>query len=186
NFADGLFGFLAIDKVENATGSPPLDGALLEARVTRAVWFRPLQDINVPVSETNVNVGVFTAEKAVSPPAAPFTDSWFGNPQKAVMRRVTQPFDGTVSLDLLECAAAGMPLPGSVVRVNRGNPNWWMAVDSATSKPDGTPVIVGRPFQIVNAPISLPRLNSVERLTFEIWVRKDEEYATSISDLGLE
>ena len=186
NFADGLFGFLAIDKVENAAGSPPLDGALLEARVTRAVWLRPLQKINVPVSDTNVTVGVFTAEKAVSPPAVPFTDSWFGNPQKGVMRRVTQPFDGNVIIDLLECAAADMPLPGSVVRINTGAPNWWMTVDGATSKPDGKPVIVGRPFQIVNPPIPPFNLKSVERLTMEIWVRQDDDYATSISDLGLE
>ena len=186
NFADGRFAFLAIDKVGDATGSPPLSGALLEARATRSVWFRPLQPIDVPVSTVPVTVGVFTAEKSASPPGAPLADSWFGNPQNGVLSRANSTFDGTVRVDLPDCAPTDMPLPGSVVRINRLAAIWWMAVDSATSKPDGTPVILGRPFRVINPPASPPDLHSAERLTFEIWVRNDEDYSSSISELGLD
>ena len=185
NFADGQFAFLPVDEVSDVTGSPPPNPPLLEARAARSVWFRPLQNINVPGSPTPVTVGIFTAEKPASPPAAPLTDSFFGNPHNGVMTRPNQTFDGTVRIELLDCPADEMPLPGSVVRINVATPTWWMAVDSATSKPDGTPVIVGRPFRVVNAPNSFPQLKSGERLTFELWVRKDEDYSTSISDLGL-
>jgi Phage tail sheath protein subtilisin-like domain len=186
DFADALFGFLAIDKVDVVNSSPPLSVPLLEARASRYVWFRPLQNINVPVLATPVTVGSFTAETSASLSAAPFTESFFGNPHNGVMRRTAQTFDGTISVELLNLPATDIPLPGSVVRIKRGNPTWWMAVDTATSRQDGTPVIVGRPFQIVNPPAPPLNLKSAERLTFELWVRKDEEYATSISDLGLE
>ncbi|HKU75889.1 MAG TPA: hypothetical protein VJR02_18415 [Pyrinomonadaceae bacterium] len=175
NFADGLFGFLAVDKVDEAV-------AFFEARATRSIWLQAIKD---PVSEAPVTVGVFTAEKSASPPAAPLTESWFGNPQKADLSSET--LDGAVRLDLLNTAAADMPLLGSVVRINKDDDStWWMAVDSATSKSDGTPVIVGRPFQVVSPPSPPPDPESAERLTFEIWVRKDDDFSSSISDLGLE
>ena len=57
NFTDGRFVFLAVDKVGDAPSSPPFNGALLEARATRSVWFWPLQPIDDPVSAVNVTVG---------------------------------------------------------------------------------------------------------------------------------
>jgi len=186
NFSDGICAFLAIDSVGDPTGSPPLSAALLEARAKRSVWFMPLQPIDVPVSAVPVTVGVFTAEKSTSPPAAPLVDSWFGNPQRGILRSANQTFDGIVSVDLLDCAAADMPLPGSVVRINVTAATWWMAVDSTKSKPDGKPVIVGRPFRVINPPASPANLKNAERLNFEIRVRKDENYSSSISDLGLD
>ena len=170
NFTDGRFVFLAVDKVGDAASSPPFNGALLEARATRFVWFRPLQPIDVPVSAVNVTLGVFTAEKSASSSATPLADSWFGNPQNGVLSRPNPTFDGTVSIDLLDCAAADMPLPGSIVRINPGPVTWWMAVDSTRSKRDGKPVIVGRPFRVINPPASLPGL--------------EEQRATHLRNLG--
>jgi hypothetical protein len=189
NFEGGRFAFVAIDEVTSSAASPltsPLSSArILEAHGRRAAWFKSLQNIDVPVSPMAVTVGVFTAESSAQPSSAPLTDGWFGNPQNGVLSRPSnQIFDGAVNLELSDCAPADSPLPGSVVRINRSNQTWWMNVSAATSKFDGTVVVSGRPFRAINPPDPLPHLDGADLLTFEIWVRKDQEYSISISDLG--
>jgi hypothetical protein len=184
NFDGGRFAFLAVDEVNGSVSSPLSSTQSFTVRGTRAVWCKTVQAIEVPLNPVAVSVGVFTAEK--SPTSDALTDSWFGNPQNGVVKRPAKEFDGTVNVELSDCAAADAPLPGSVVGINRGNQAWWMTVDNTTSNPDGTPVILGRPIRVIAQPDPLPALSSAERLTFEVWVRKDQEYSISISELGLQ
>ena len=44
---------------------------------------------------------------------------------------------------------------------------------------------MGTPFRAIGLPSLVPALSSGDRLTFEIWVRKDQEYSISLGDLGL-
>jgi hypothetical protein len=74
-----------------------------------------------------------------------------------------------------------------MVRIELANQTWWMMVDALTSAPgsNGEPVIFGRPFRTIAAPNPLPAGSpACLRLNFEIWVRKEEEYALSLSELG--
>jgi len=171
--------------VTDVAGSPPLSTRLLELRGARAIWFELPQEADVPVSAVAVTAGIFTAEGSASPAPEALTDSWFGNPYHGKMQRANQDFDGTISVELTDCPSARAPLPGSIVRVDVLADEWWMTVDNVTSRPDGTPVVFGRPFRAIDGPASVPELSSAVRLTFELWLRKDQQYLISISDLGL-
>src|SRR5207253_1810601 len=98
-------------------------------------------------------------------------------------------FDGRVIIELPDCAASDAPLPGSIVQIDLPNQTWWMNVEMLTSAAaaQGAPVIGGHPFRAIAAPSTLPAdVPACQLLNLEIWVRKDDEYSLSLSDLGFE
>jgi hypothetical protein len=181
-FDNGQFAFLVIDEVADVVSSPP--SSRLELRGVRAAWFEPPQEGDLLSSAVPVDVGVFTAESSASPPAEQLSDSWFGNPRPGHMSRANHQSVDTAAITLSDCPPADAPLPGSVVRIKDMGETWWMTVETATSLPDGTPIVFGKPLRAIGAPSSLPTLSSADRLTFELWVRKDQEYSISLSELG--
>lgn len=187
SYEGGRFVFLAAEDVQTLGASPPSSRtSTFEVSAARAVWFESLPDTDVPLSPTEVEVGLFTSESN-APLGAELSGSWFGNPHHGRLSLDRENLNGRVRLELSDCAPSDAPLPGSMVRIELANQSWWMMVTALTSAPgaNGEPVIFGRPFRTMSPPDSLPvEAPNCQRLSFEIWVRKDEEYAVSLSDLG--
>lgn len=188
NFEGGRFVFLAAEDVRTMGASPPSSRtSTFEVSATKAAWFESLPDTDIPSSSTTVEVGLFTSESEASPPNAELTGSWFGNPHHGRLSSDKETFGGRVRLELSDCAPADAPLPGSMVRIELANQSWWMMVSALTAAPgsSGEPVIFGGPFRAIAPPNPLPGGSpACQRLNFEIWVRKEEEYAVSLSELG--
>lgn len=190
DFANNQFAFLAVATLTSLGSSPPANARLSEIAATKAVWFEELKQADIPSASTPVSVHYFTAETN-SPPAEELSDSWFGNPRSSSLRTNQKPgesFDGKVIIELpTDCSDA--PLPGSVVQIEIAGQQWWMNVEMLTSAAgaQGAPVLVGTPVRAIDPPNALPAdVPACQLLNLEIWVRKDDEYSLSLSDLGFE
>jgi hypothetical protein len=178
--SERLFAFMTLKSVVPAQLSPPAS-PLLNVTANRAVWLQSLtNDPDAPSSGTAVKAIVFTRELLTSPPNS---EAGFEAEFDAVLLR-----DDRVSVKLLDCPLSDAPAPGSLVKIELGSIVWWMTVenlDFTSGDEDGVPLVSGQVVRILSAPGSLPSSTPVcERLSFELWVRKAEEYSISLSDLG--
>ena len=192
DFANKQFVFFAVATVTPIESSPLSSARLSEVSGTKTVWFEALTAADIPTSSTPVKVHLFTSEAIASPSPEELSDAWFGNPHDGSLRssqKQGEAFDGSVLIELSDCAASDAPLPGSVVQIDLPNQTWWMNVEVLTSAAaaQGVPVIGGLPFRAIAAPSTLPAdVPAGQLLNLEIWVRKDDEYSVSLSDLGFE
>ena len=189
DYANGLFAFVAAKSVVPGEVSP-LASQFLDVTANRAVWLQSLaQDVSAPPPDTAVKALVFTRELLTSPPSQEGISA-FEVEFDAVLspNQPTLLQDEKVSLKLLECPLADAPQPGSLVRIELGGIHWWMTVESldfTSGDEDGVPLVSGPAFRAIATPAPLPAATpACERLSFELWVRKAEEYAISLSDLG--
>lgn len=189
DFEDGLSAFMALKSVAPAQLSPPAS-QFFDVVANRAVWLQSLaQDVSAPPPDTAVRAFVFTRELLASPPAQEGIAA-FETAFDAVLspNQPTLLENDRVSVKLLDCPLADAPAPGSLVRIEFAGIHWWLTVESldfTSGDEDGVPLVSGQAFRTIEAPNPLPASTpAVERLSFEIWVRKAEEYAISLSDLG--
>ncbi len=186
--SEGYFAFMALKSVTPAQLSPPTS-PFLNAIANRAVWLQSMEkDLSAPPPGTAVKAVVFTRELLTSPPQegiAAFEaefDAVLSPDQPTLLK------DKKVSVKLLDCPLADAPAPGSLVRIELGNTHWWMTVenlDFTSGDEDGVPLVSGQAVRAIGTPNPLPATTpACERVSFELWVRKAEEYAISLSDLG--
>ncbi|HKO99552.1 MAG TPA: hypothetical protein VJU86_21300 [Pyrinomonadaceae bacterium] len=195
DFQKGRTLFLTVAKVElPVSSSPPTDSELnrvLKVTGEKAAWvFTPK---NLPLPGSKVQVGLFTheldpADSSDIDPAVHFEVELQAIINPDQLSPVPKQTD-KISLKLLNCAVADAPAPGSIIRITAGNDELLMTVSDLTFSSDATatPLVSGQPVLIKPAPMPIPASTpSCERLAFEIWVRKGDEYAVSLSELGFE
>jgi len=172
--------FLSVSEIESAGESPPLQARVQRLRCIKPLWFE-----NVAVGSLvgpNANVHIFTHQNAV------------GSDDVAAFEEVYAAgfaLDDTKTKALLNiqgCAAADAPAPGSVVAFEIGGQRLWLTVETlAFNAAESITSVTGQPVRLLSSQPALPIIPpTCERLTFEIWVRKAEEYSVSLSDVGFE
>ncbi|HEY6232230.1 MAG TPA: hypothetical protein VIW64_13300, partial [Pyrinomonadaceae bacterium] len=181
---------LTVKDIESAGESPPLHSV----RVQRLRCIKPLWFENVAVDSLagpSAQVHLFThqkpggsegelaaCEEIYSASFAP-DETANSDPDKPNTRAV---------LNIQGCDSADAPAPGSVVAFEIGGEKLWMTVETlAFNAAESSTSVMGRPIRLLTAQPALPITPpTCERLTFEIWVRKAEEYSVSLSDVGFE
>jgi hypothetical protein len=185
--------FLGVEPKETKPDSPPPPIGTLDFVGNHAVWFEFIDSL--PAAGSVVSVAIFTRE---FDPTNHHTDEIDRvehlyqavlNPQLASPPSEDVPAiqqTGNVVLKLLNCEAADAPAAGSVIRIDLSGGSLWLTVDELDFSIGAAAAafVVGRAFKQIEAPANLSSLPACERLTFELWVRKGEEYSISISDLG--
>lgn len=186
---NGFFAFMAVKSVALAPLSPP-DSQFLSVTANRAVWVQSLAKASsLPPPDTAAKAVIFTRELLTSPPSQDGITA-FETEFDAVLspNQPTLLQNDKLSVKLLDCPLADAPQPGSLVRIEVAGLQWWMTVESldfTSGDEDGVPLISGEAFRAIEVPNPLPAATPVcERLSFELWVRKAEEYSISLSDLG--
>lgn len=186
---DGYVLFLTVSKVKPLTNVLP---SIRRLRVTgsKALWFETLTV--APGQE--VQAYVFTQETTVSSQSDENLIGSFAAPYAATLN--PGPQDKQATLKLKECTPADVPPLGSLVRIQAAAEELWLTVESLNFNDDEVTASVsgeapasvsGRMVRWMEPPNKLPSATpSCERLTFELWVRKAEEYSVSLSDLGFE
>jgi hypothetical protein len=174
----GCVQLFAVQSFQPPKPTSPVTNAVVEALGGPSVWLqtpgqkRPTKDVGTAVW--------FGPEGRCSPVPAFIASGW---PNLAG--------DQTVSIDVAATLAEAA-LPGSLVRVALDGSIFWLAVrDAWEEQGAGSPVekrvrLTGQGFwQLSDPPSDLPaEPTSVERLTFDLWVRHGEEYPVRLSGLG--
>jgi hypothetical protein len=160
-----------------APGGSPLTGKVVPVRGDQALWFQDAGRRQPPSRSAHVQVFTHQGEKT------PLTASVAAWP--------TPGGDPTVRLNV-DGALADAPPPGSLVRVDFGALRFWLAVqDVRAAQGGGSPAgeavaLSGQGlWQMDRPPRPLPAAPATaERLTFELWARRDDGYPAHLSDLG--
>lgn len=186
--AEGYVLFLTVAEIETLVGSPPLSQRTLRITGSKPLWFEVVSPDTLAAAGSAAQVHVFTHESTASSGidgseiAAGFEtvyDATF-NPDEALA-------DKTI-FDLVDCPPADAPEPGAVIGVDINGKQIWMTVESLDFKAsESITTVSGEPVRWLQAAPALPAtIPACERVTFELWVRKAEEYSLSLSDLGFE
>jgi hypothetical protein len=194
--------FLPVAKVEQGKQSPPsTPGATIDVTGRKAVWFEVLSSNSLPAPGSPVKVAVFTREAdALSsdehdvisgfesrPPYEGTLNPHLTNPPMAGAPSIQDGDSQTVMLKLSNCTALDTPARGSVMQIDLGTGALWMTVEELafSAGESGSAFVWGKAFKQSGLPSDVQGIPVCEVLTFEIWVRKAEEYSVSLSDLGL-
>ncbi|MEK6302418.1 MAG: hypothetical protein AABO41_17035 [Acidobacteriota bacterium] len=177
---------VAIESVAGSSASPPAPNAF-RAAGRRAVWLRPGVWSSPPES-TTATARVFTRLRQ----GGPEPDGFESEEIDALIRWPANE-DDPVTLDL-DMTIAEVPSPGSLVRVDAGNEQFWLAVEDAgvIQSPDLPPRdivrVTGRGMWLMNsAPGPMPDKPRVcEKLTFELWARESDKAPLRLGDVGFE
>ena len=202
-FAEGHVLLLYVGAVTVLTASTA--GARGRVRVTGAqgVWLGTRAPAGQPDKPTEVGLRLFNIEPLVRPfvkanydEEQTVEDRFLITYNKAVLQPVVNDDAAlagqTVTLDV-DIPPPDAPAPGSLVGVDlAGGAQLWVTVQQASitsrgANSAGTGVrVVGQGLWWTGkAPAVLPQtIRGAERLSFELWVRRAEEYAHSISDLA--
>ena len=193
DFEDHRSVFLAVTDINSTvTGSPPgptSSSQLVELKSTRAIWLKRVTVADAPPWLTKFAVHAFTKQATTSNPFPDLSIEWFS---KAYLAEFEQGSPSeTVTVKLLNCASSDAPSAGAIVRISLPTvamDRWWMTVENVSLAGDGNQVVLtGRAFQRIAPPASLPAsVPACQRLNFELAVRKEDEYAVSLSDLGFD
>lgn len=177
--------FLSVVKIESPDDSPPAAQRTLKVTGSKPLWFEVVSPTNLAPSDSPAQVHLFTHESTVTPDEDQVAAGF-----EAVYSAVFNPDDADKKavLDLANCPSNDAPQPGATIRVDVNGRQLWMTVDSLDFKAtEATTTVSGRPFRWLHPAPALPAtIPACERLTFELWVRKAEEYSVSLSDLGFE
>jgi hypothetical protein len=187
------FGLLTVTEVTVAGASPPSNplasSDLVQVTSAKSVWFKRVTLADAPPGLTEFKVRIFTMQAQDSQNFSELSIDWFQKPYSAEF--VTNAAPGTVSVKVTSCPASDAPAPGSIIRLQLSELDknyWWMIVEdvSARAGADNEMVFSGRAFLRLTAPASVAAGATCHRVSFEIAVRKDEDYSVNLSDLGFE
>lgn len=99
----------------------------------------------------------------------------------------------TLTVDLLDVTFADAPKPGALICLKFPGQPVWMTVQDLSMQRDQTTArefarVTGQALATLSqAPTTLPLTTpTIEKLSFELWVRESDEYAIRLSDLGFE
>jgi len=176
---------VAIESVAGSPASPPASNAF-QAIGRHGVWLRPAV-FSAPPDSTTATARVFTRLRQ----AGDLDD--FESEDIGALIRWPLTEDDPVTLDL-DMTIAEAPSPGSLVRVDAGNEQLWLAVEDAgviqslESPPSEIVRVTGRGMWLVrNPPNPMPDKPRVcEKLTFELWARESDKAPLRLGDVGFE
>lgn len=193
---------LAVESADPLPAASPPERPMLRVTGSRAVWFRTSPPTSPPSGASQAWARVFTHEPdpPVSPPHGLQTlpehettpPDFESTRIPAVLLWPSGP-DQPLTLDLA-LPLADAPAPGSLVRVDVGPEQLWLVVaDVGVGEAQGSPPghvvrLTGAGLWLLrDAPHPLPVSRPTGAiLTFELWVRRGDEYATRLPDLGFE
>lgn len=182
---DGYVLFLTVTKVEPVTNVFP---SIHRLRVTgnKAVWFELVSPDSPELAGIPGKAHVFTREGATS--VGPDSNETAGFDAVYHAELKSDDTKQKASIELKDCPPAAAPSPGSLIRIDVAGFELWMTVESLDFKAtEAIAFLTGQLVSLIAAPVALPLATpKCERLTFELWVRKAEEYSVSLSDLGFE
>ncbi len=186
--ANGYVLFLTVAEIETLVGSPPTSQRTLRVTGTKPLWFEVVSPDTLAPAGSAAQVHVFTHESTASSTA---DDSEVAAGFEAVYSATFNPDEALKTktiLDLADCPPADAPEPGAVIGVDINGKQIWMTVESLDFKAsESITTVSGEPVRWLQTAPALPAaIPACERVTFELWVRKSEEYSVSLSDLGFE
>jgi hypothetical protein len=163
----------------------------VRVKMDHAVWFRPSWRITPP-SNTGV-IRMYTHNSVSLPiPAVVSQETEFaGSPPSPTPAWPTSGGEQTVELNV-QMSRDDMPVLGSLVRADFDTQELWLLVQDINVSSDGglspskTIQIVGRGAWRQKQPdLPLPTpVPTVEKLTFELWVRQGDIQSTRLANLG--
>jgi hypothetical protein len=208
-FDEGYLLFLVVESAQAAAtaspalaGSPPRRASMLVTG-RKFVWFRQGAVDSPPSDATQMRAYVFTSEgggETASPPLAdndlrPVPD-FTSSPVAVLNEPEDWPIDGSDLLRIkLDLSFAEAPAPGSLLYIEAGSEQLWLVVqEQGVRRDEGSPpreavevIAKGLRWSSVGGPTTLPSSAPVgERLNFELWCRRGEDYLLSLGDLGFE
>ena len=180
---DGYVLFLTVTKVEPVTNVFPSIHRL-ELTGNKAVWFEMVSPDSPELAGIPGKAHVFTREGAIS--VGPDQVAGFDAVYHAKLK--SDDTKQKAIIELTDCSPAAAPPPGSVIRIDVAGFELWMTVESLDFKAtEAIAFATGQLVSFLAAPVALPLATPrCERLNFELWVRKADEYSVSLSDLGFE
>jgi hypothetical protein len=200
---EGLVLFLTVDEIDplldppSAIVTPSLSDKVMAIKCSKPLWFEIVSQSRFPPPESIAQVHTFTHQHSdvAATDDREEVDS-FKNTYDAVFdaeanKEINFGVDESrqkITLDLQACPPADAPAPGSVIRVDIGGGQLWMTVEGLGFNTGAAVTSVSGPAVrwLESAPALPSEAHFCERLTFELWVRKGEEFSVSLSDLGFE
>lgn len=181
--------FLVIKAIGEAKVNPQPLGTTVAITGRNAIWFQRLAGNNLPTAGTPAKVGVFAHESKFNPddPVAGFEVVYDAEFDLLNSPPVEGDEDPIISLKLSNCPMVNAPSPGSIIRVDLAAEEWWLTVADVSFAGGATDAakVSGTAFRRIDGPPINPVAKPVcECLTFELSVRKAEDYAVSLSNLG--
>ena len=181
--------------IEFIAPSPPSGSpSSRRARVSghQAIWLRPFTEESPPAPPLEVKAWIYTRETAT--PTLPFgadqTASLITGFEREIEAELQalpgeQGGDSVLSLKSRGVSASDAPEPGSLARVDVNGDQLWLTVDGQGISQDGAVTLTGQGMWHVKEPASLPATTpNAERLSFEVWARLQEKYASNLPDLA--
>ena len=179
--------FLTVSVIESAGESPPL----FSARVQRLRCIKPLWFENVLVDSLageDANVHIFTHQRTDGVDAPHAFEEIYQASFDPIESKKLDATGKTLLFYIRDCVAADAPAPGSVLAVEIDGKKLWLTVGTlAFNAAESITSVTGQAVRALSSQPALPIFPpTCERLTFEIWVRKAEEYSVTLSDVGFE
>jgi hypothetical protein len=182
-FKEGYLLFMIIEAVEADDASPPISSPpgrqTFQVTSSKFAWFRKSAMTSPPPSLSQIKAYVFTSEPEAAAGSPPLPDNdqlsipdFNSRPIDVLNEAADWPVGDSELLSIKLALPAGeAPAPGSLMRIDVGQEQLWLAVQEQGVKHDE------------GSPTSTP---NGEQLNFELWCRRDEESVMSLSDLGFE
>jgi hypothetical protein len=183
---------LVISDVEFGAGSPPSNR---RARIIgrQTLWFRPITEESPLSSTREVTAMIYTRETLPSP-----IDTFDANQSASLIsgfERICEaefqvlPGEqggGPVAhLKLRDVSGPDALAPGSLARVDVNGGQLWLTIDEQGISQDGAVTIRGQGmWHVEEPPILPPAAPAAERLSFDLWARLQEKYASSLTGLA--
>jgi hypothetical protein len=190
---DGYVLMLAIEKIEQLRITSPPGQTITRVKANHLVWFKSRLLDSPPSGITQAKAHLFIREIApVELREASFSaDAFASLAIDAFIDLSATQSEAPLTLDLATSFAEA-PDPGSLIRVDVENEELWMSVEEVTVSEKSTPTservtLKGQGLWFVKtSPAILPTdVSSAEVLTFELWVKQGDAYATQLTELGL-
>ena len=202
----------AVKKIEvTPESSPPFAPQMFGRRTlritgTRAVWCRQfsVEEFSPPANLVNVATYTFEPDNLTNDNLASEQERTprfeLVTEAAVVLPDISSPpssstsseqVEQTLTLDLRNISFADAPQPGALLRLDFPNQPVWLTVQRVAMQRDGSKEIARVSGQAVAtlsghptpAPTSVP---TMEKLSFELWVRQSDEYAISLKDLAFD
>jgi hypothetical protein len=186
---------LVVRDIEFIAPSPPSGSpSSRRARVSghQAIWLRPFTEDSPLAPPLEVKARIYTRETAT--PTLPFgadqTASLIAGFEREIEAELQalpgeQGGDSVLSLKCRGVSASDAPEPGSLARVDVNGDLLWLTVDGQGISQDGAVTLTGQGMWHVKEPASLPATTpNAERLSFEVWARLQEKYASNLPDMA--
>lgn len=194
-FAEGYVLLLYVAGVTALTASTPHERVRVSVKGGRALWLRTRPPADMAAGA--VQVRLFNVEAEAQAPTdeeGPSVDR-FLNRHGAELKSFgddAERLDGQSVLLELQVAPADAPAPGTLIAADLPDGQLWLTVEQtrilsegASTAGTGVGVAGTGVWWSGRAPAALPTdVRAAEKLSFELWVRRADEYALSIADLG--